>query len=74
MKVIGLGLTHEDMSRIAAAVGAMAISVMQNAESFKDFKEGAELARLNQKLLRAMAEMAKAKNGEDKHDDDVCES
>ena len=73
MKVIGLGLTHEDMSRIAAAVGAMAISVMENAESFEDFKEGAELARLNQKLLRAMAEMSEVKKDEDKHGD-ACES
>ena len=73
MKVIGLGLTHEDMSRIAAAVGAMAISVMENAESFEDFKEGAELARLNQKLLRAMSEMAKDGMGESEHGD-ACES
>ena len=69
MIAVGLALTQEDMSRIAAAVGAMAISVMENAKSFDDFKEGAELARLNNKLLRAMAEMAEAKKGEDKHDD-----
>ena len=73
MIAIGLALTQEDMSRIAAAVGAMAISVMENAKSFDDFKEGTELARLHKKLLRAMAEMAEAKKDKDKHDDG-CES
>lgn len=73
MKVIGLGLTSEDMSRIAAAVGTMAISVMENAKSFEDFKEGVELSRLNQKLLRAMSVMAKDGMSESEHGD-ACES
>lgn len=73
MLALGIKLTGEDMARIAAAVGTMAISMMKNAKSFDDFKEGVELARLNEKLSRAMAEMAEAKKDEDKHDD-VCES
>ena len=73
MIAVGLALTQEDMSRIASAVGAMAISMMENAKSLDDFKEGAELARLSKKLVRAMAEMAEAKKDKDKHDD-VCES
>ena len=59
-----LEITHDDMSRITAAVGVMLVSFTENATSEKDIDEVIELHKLHKKLVGAMAAMAKAvKNG-----------
>ena len=72
MMIMGLALTGEDMARIAAAVTTLSISMMNEATSIDDLREAAELAKLGNKLAKAMAEM---KNVSDKNEHgDTCES
>lgn len=72
MMIMGLALTSEDMARIAAAVTTLSISMMNEAKSIDDLREAAELAKLGNKLAKAMAEM---KNASDTNEHgDTCES
>ena len=57
MKVVGIELTHEDIVRIASALGAMSISMLEKATSENDFREGLALGVLHMKLVKAIEKM-----------------
>ena len=55
MEFLGIKLTYEDMARITASVGSIALKMTLSADSDDDIKEAAELCKLHFKLTRAMA-------------------
>jgi hypothetical protein len=54
MLALGIKLTGEDMARIAAAVGTMAVNMAKEADSDKDLIEAAELCKLHFKLVNGL--------------------
>ena len=54
MLALGIELTGEDMARIAAAVGTMAVTMTKEADSDEDLVEAAALCKLHFKLANGL--------------------
>lgn len=65
MKNVSLVFTAKDVSRMAAAMLTVSMSLMQDAKTVGDIKEALELTKLSEKLHRALIDSEKHASDED---------
>lgn len=65
---LGLALSYDDMCSIAAACGAMSISMLKNAENAKDMTEALHLAELHLRIDAARRKAAAEIKEQKEHD------